>query len=715
MNITTVKEFLREKTGISKLKILSSPIFIAVFMLKLFSSAFFASDYLTKLFAPFVNYYVISGFSNPYDYFFSRGILDIFPYPQVMLWFLAIPRFLFSPFFSNNYLDVTNLQLVVYRLPILISDLIIFIILVRWLKHKQDKVLWFYWCSPILFYINYLHGQLDVIPMMLLFVALYLLFKEKFYSAMVLVGLAISAKTGVAIVLPFIFVFLILRRLRWQKIIFLLAIILLMFVTVNSRILLTPGFTQLVLNNKEQLKIFDFNYALENGLVIYFVPLAFLLLFIKSLTFKSINRSLFLMFLSFGFGILTLFIPPMPGWYYWIVPFFIYFYIKDDSADQKASRFSFVLLNVFYFAYFISIKNSDFSSFLQPISGGLALSPNLYHLLLLQGIDVEKFVSVVFTLLQTTLLVNVAWIYKRGVENHMRHKIKYQPYLIGLAGDSGSGKTTFCNLLLNVYGENNLSVIHGDDMHRWERGDANWKKFTHLNPLANRLHTGLEHATNLKHGETVNREVYDHDTGHFTAPQTISAKRVLLFEGLHSLYFSEMRNIFDLKIFLQPEEQLRCYWKIARDMKERGYTRQQILEQIKSRENDSLAHIQKQELFSDITISFCSRAPIIDWGKELSLSDIYLKIKFKHELNVEPLTSALGSASAIKVAHYYDEHHQYLEFNGEISADEVSLLGHRLIPDLDEVVVVQPAWQNNLDGLIQLFVNYYIFYKVKAL
>ena len=211
MNLTDVKEFFREKTGISKLQILRSPVFLAVLILKLFSSAVFASDYLTKLFVPFVNYYVVSGFSNPYNYFFSRGILDIFPYPQVMLWFLAIPRWLFSPFFSHNYLAVTNLQLLAYRLPILISDLIIFIILVRWLKHKQYKVLWFYWCSPILFYINYLHGQLDVIPMMLLFVALYLLFKEKFYSAMALAGLAISAKTGVAIALPFILVFLILN------------------------------------------------------------------------------------------------------------------------------------------------------------------------------------------------------------------------------------------------------------------------------------------------------------------------------------------------------------------------------------------------------------------------------------------------------------------------------------------------------------------------
>ena len=215
MNLTEVKAFFHEKTGISKLQILRSPVFFAVFILKLFSSAVFASDYLTKLFIPFVNHYVISGFSNPYNYFFSRGILDIFPYPQVMLWFLAIPRWLFSPFFSHDYLAVTNLQLLAYRLPILIADLIIFIILVRWLKHKQDKVLWFYWCSPILFYINYLHGQLDVIPMMLLFVALYLLFKEKFYSAMVFVGLAISAKTGVAIVLPCIFVFLILRHRRW--------------------------------------------------------------------------------------------------------------------------------------------------------------------------------------------------------------------------------------------------------------------------------------------------------------------------------------------------------------------------------------------------------------------------------------------------------------------------------------------------------------------
>ena len=140
----------------------------------------------------------------------------------------------------------------------------------------------------------------------------------------------------------------------------------------------------------------------------YFVPLAYLVLFIRSLTYKTFNRDIFLMFLGFSFGIFTLFIPPMQGWYYWIIPFFIYFYISQD----KSPKFMFLLLNIFYFSYFFMTKNSDFFEVFQLISKDIAVMPNIYHFLANKGLNVDQLVNIIFTLLQTILLLNIFWIYR---------------------------------------------------------------------------------------------------------------------------------------------------------------------------------------------------------------------------------------------------------------------------------------------------------------
>ena len=151
----------------------SSPLFLAVLGLKIASSFLFASNYLTHLFSRFINYYVISGFQNPYQFFYQLNELTVFPYPKIMLWIMAFPRWFFSPFLSLDYNFVSNWHIFIYRLPLLAADVAIFLILISWLKNKKDKVLKYYWCSPILFYISYIHGQLDVLPIMLLFIFLY--------------------------------------------------------------------------------------------------------------------------------------------------------------------------------------------------------------------------------------------------------------------------------------------------------------------------------------------------------------------------------------------------------------------------------------------------------------------------------------------------------------------------------------------------------------
>jgi len=703
------KDFFRDRRGESKVSILRSPLFLLVLGFKIAASFLFASDFLTRLFARFVNYFVISGFQNPYEFFYRLKELTIFPYGQVMLWLLALPRWLFNPFLSADYDFVSNFHIFVYRLPILLADVVILLILARWLKNQQKKVLIYYWCSPILFYISYLHGQLDVLPIVFLFSFLYFLFKEKLFWAFSVLGLAIAAKASILIAWPFAVVFLILKRVPVGRLLLLAAIPLALFFLLNLNWLLAPGFAEIVLNNREQLKIFDFHYRFSDHYVIYFVPLAYLILLIKSLTYRTFNRDIFLMFLGFSFGILTLFIPPMPGWYFWVIPFFAYFYISQNNAP----RFSFILLNIFYFLYFFIRPDADFFQIFQPISLTIAAWPNFYSLLGNWGIDADLAANIAFTLLQAALLLNILWIYRRGIESNIQYKIKYQPYLIGLAGDSGSGKTTLVGFLKDIFGEKNVAVLEGDDLHKWERGNEMWREFTHLNLKANDLYLGLADAADLKNGSVVERRHYDHDSGKFTLPKKFAANKIIIFEGLHSLFLNQMRNLHDLKVFLNTDEELRRHWKVLRDMKERGYSREKILEQLAQREADSEKYIRAQEQYADIAIVLRNKEAIADLGNEAVALDIVVEFKCLNDVNLEPLLRRLAAAGDLAIEHLFFDNYQLAKVSGPITADIIGEIAEDLIPDLREVIGSEPHWLAGDQGLRQLFLCYYIFEKMK--
>ena len=88
--------FFIDRYGEYKFKeIYESKLFWFGLVVKIIFASLFASSYLTQLFIPFVDYYVSSGLQNPYLESLEQGRANAFPYPVVMLYILAIPRYLF--------------------------------------------------------------------------------------------------------------------------------------------------------------------------------------------------------------------------------------------------------------------------------------------------------------------------------------------------------------------------------------------------------------------------------------------------------------------------------------------------------------------------------------------------------------------------------------------------------------------------------------------
>jgi len=176
--------------------------------------------------------------------------------------------------------------------------------------------------------------------------------------------------------------------------------------------------------------------------------------------------------------------------------------------------------------------------------------------------------------------------------------------IISISGPSGVGKTTISNLIMSVLDAGSTTIISGDDAHRWERGNDNWKKFTHLNPAANNIEQDFKQLLDLKNNKQIKRRHYNHNTGMFDSPEIIIPKKNIIYEGLHGLYLKEIRGLSDIKIYVDTDEDLKIAWKMKRDMEKRGYTEEQVMIAIQRRHDDEQKYIVPQKKYADAVVKF---------------------------------------------------------------------------------------------------------------
>ncbi len=100
------------------------------------------------------------------------------------------------------------------------------------------------------------------------------------------------------------------------------------------------------------------------------------------------------------------------------------------------------------------------------------------------------------------------------------------------------------------------------------------------------------------------KPTYSHVTGTFGPDESVEPREVVIVEGLLPLCDPGARRVIDVAVFLEPDERLRRRWKLERDVFERGYSPQQVVDEIKRREADAAAFVRPQRAFADIIVSF---------------------------------------------------------------------------------------------------------------
>ena len=178
------------------------------------------------------------------------------------------------------------------------------------------------------------------------------------------------------------------------------------------------------------------------------------------------------------------------------------------------------------------------------------------------------------------------------------------PLLVGIAGDSASGKTTFAQQLEWALGRTRITHIRGDDYHRYDRRTRDSLGLTPLHPAANDLDRMADDLDRLSLGRTIRAPVYDHATGSFRDPRPVDPGKVVIVEGLLALGTPALRSRFDVSVYLEPKEELRHRWKIHRDCEERGYDIRAVVDDLRCREEDADRFVRPQRELADIVIRF---------------------------------------------------------------------------------------------------------------
>ena len=181
-----------------------------------------------------------------------------------------------------------------------------------------------------------------------------------------------------------------------------------------------------------------------------------------------------------------------------------------------------------------------------------------------------------------------------------------KPVLIGVAGGSGSGKTTVSQTILERVGGDRIAYIQHDAYYR-DRSNLPFEERVRINyDHPDSLETDLmvEHLKALRAGQTVELPVYDF-AWHVRTTETrpIEPRPIILAEGILIFVDRALREMFDIKIFVDTDADLRFIRRLQRDIAERGRTRESVVEQyLETVRPMHLEFVEPSKRYADIII-----------------------------------------------------------------------------------------------------------------
>lgn len=666
-------------------KIFVDPLFLIGLTVRIVMIFWMAPLAVTHWYAPFLDISIAALTLDPWSSWIASGGSPIaFPYGYAM-WCIFLPLTLFAKF--------TGLPLLyAYYLTLLAVDFFLLLALDRLLPERKHLLLLLYWLSPISILASYGLGLNDLVPALLLCLSILFVRQVNLRLAGALIATAISAKLSMVLALPFFVIYMVnnraLRQLLPQ---FLIGFVLASLVFFGGFLFSGAGI-QMLLGNPELEKIYQLKIDLSEKISIYVVPLIYFFIVYLAWRIRRTNSDLFQANIGIAFLFIPLITPASPGWFVWCLPFLVLY-------QAMSGRIATLLVGLFSGVYVLS------TLLVTPIEFA-----NGHKLLL--GDEFDAFGDLgsnAASLLHTTMvflgLILVIRIWREAISRNDFFRLSRQPFVLGVAGDSGAGKDTFSDAISDLFGRHSVVNLSGDDYHLWDRYKPMWQVMTHLNPKANDLEMFYKDLVSLVDGRGAVSRRYDHKTGKMTKPRLINSNDFIIASGLHALHLPALRELYDLKIYLDIDEGLRRHFKLKRDVNQRGHTVEQVLGSFMTREPDSERFIRPQSIHADLILSLrpidASMMKNLNPDFTLRLKLVVNTINIFNEASISRvLVGLLGLHVDIVTIH--DGTCVQLTIEGDTTASDIAIAAGILCPNVLDLLDIAPKWQDGTLGLMQL-------------
>lgn len=621
-----------------------------------------------------------SAWLDPWSAALAAGVDSrAFPYGLVMH-LLLLPAALTSQFSPNA-------AIMLIGLTVLAAEAAILILLRR--EGASDAARFAWWLSPVVLFIGWWHGQLDSLPLSLLLSGVILMQRDRIMIGALLLGAAVAAKASMALALPVMALWILCDDRRWSEWRFAALGVLPGLIVSVLPALWSQGFRSMVMGTDEISKLMEAVLPLGSSGNLLLAPLAYGVALAFAAQHRRWSPGLLYALLAASFFPVLVLTPASPGWFLWVMPFLA---LRSPTASLEAALR--LVFQVSFLAYYGLFATGAAAPAL-----GMPAAPTLQPL-------PEVLVSGLLTMLAAAGMGLTVLGLRGANAGDDPFRLRYGPVGIGIAGDSGTGKDTLLGALEGLLGRSSVARVAGDDYHRWDRRGTRWQTTTHLDPRANDLAAFSRDAIALMAGRPAHAPHYDHATGRFTAPIEIAARPFVIVQGLHALLPARLRMSYDLRMFLDMDEELRRALKIRRDVYVRGHSPNRVLASLEARAQDAARYVHPQASKADIIFRLepnSTGALRTDVPPETPVP-LRLRITMANTLNTEAIHRALVGICGLAAEISLREGDAFAEIlvEGEAEGADFALAAARLVPDLDCLLSREPDWQPSVAGAMQL-------------
>jgi uridine kinase len=188
------------------------------------------------------------------------------------------------------------------------------------------------------------------------------------------------------------------------------------------------------------------------------------------------------------------------------------------------------------------------------------------------------------------------------------------PVVIGVAGGSGSGKTTVVRKIVESLPDNHVTVLEHDRYYR-DRSDLRLEERAALNydhPDALETDLLVEHVTELRAGRPVSVPVYDFARyARKTITETVESRKAIIIEGILIYTDQRLRTLMDIKVFVDADADTRVIRRLRRDVAERGRTMESVIEQyLGTVKPMHLEFVEPSKRYADIIVPIGGHNPV---------------------------------------------------------------------------------------------------------